>query len=114
MTLATADTYVAPAPVIDFVAPTPVIGHIAPAPTHVTPSEQFSPACTVTAVATGVNLDSTGLVNPQCAIAAVEASAPQIVSSVSHLEEFDAPVYNQIRLEQIVAECPRHVLLSTP
>ena len=50
-----------PAPVIDFVSPSPVILHIAPAPlmTHVTPSEQFSLAFPMTAVATGVCLDST-------------------------------------------------------
>ena len=54
--------------------PSPVIEHIAPAPsvTHVTPREQFSPAYNMTAVATGVSLDTTCLMNPQCAITTLE------------------------------------------
>ena len=68
------DFYAAPARVIECVAPSPVTEHITPAPsvTHVTPSEQFSPAYTITGVPTGDSLDSTGLVNPQCAITTVE------------------------------------------
>ena len=63
-----------PAPVIDNVSPSPVIEHIAPVPsvTHVTPSEQFSPAYNMTAVATGVSLDTTCLMDPQCAITSLE------------------------------------------
>ena len=64
----------APAPDVTCAIPAPVIEHIAPAPsvTHVTPSEQFSPAYNMTAVATGVSLDTTCLMNPQCAITTLE------------------------------------------
>ena len=61
-----------PAPLIDYVTPSPVVEYIAPAPS-VTSSEQFSPAYTMEAVATGVSSDTTGLVNPQCSFTAVEA-----------------------------------------
>ena len=89
-------------PVIENVARSPVIEYISRAPsvTHVTPGEQFSPACTTEAVTTGVTSDTTGLVNPLCAITAVEASAPQVVASLPPLDEFAAPVHQ----EQIVAE----------
>ena len=49
----------------------------------------------MTAVATGVNLDTTGVVNQQCAITAVEAPAPQVVGSLLLLGEFASPVDNQ-------------------
>ena len=90
---APADTYATPAPVIDQVTPSPVIEHIAPAPsvTHVTPSQQLPPAFTMTAVAIGVNLDTTGF-----------------------LGEFAAPVYNQIGQEQIVAEETTQSVVSSP
>ena len=51
-------------------------------------------------VTTGVSSDTTRLVNPLCAITAVEASAPQVVGSLPPLDEFAAPVHQ----EQIVAE----------
>ena len=116
VTLAPADTHATPAPVIDFVAPSPVIEHIAPATsvTHVTPSERFSPACAMTAVTTSVSSDTTGLVNPVCAVTAVEAPAPQIVKSLPLLDEFASLVYNQIRQEQIVAEETIQNTVSTP
>ena len=98
---ATAVTYTAPSPVIDHVAPTPavtfdepapVIENVAPSPVIEyigpplavicsTPSQLSLPACTVAAVTNGVNLDTTGLVNPQCSITAVEASARHVVGS---------------------------------
>ena len=56
------------------------------------------------AVTTGVNFDTTGLVNPHCSITAVEASAPHVVDSLSPLDEFTTPVYNQVRQELFVAE----------
>ena len=68
------------------------------------PSQQFPPAYTMAAVTTGVSLDTTGLVNTQCSITAVEDSAPQVDGSLSPLDEFAAPVYNRVRQEQIGAE----------
>ena len=44
-----------------------------------------------------------GLVNTQFSITGVEVSAPKTVGSFPPLEEFDAPVYNQIHQELIVA-----------
>ena len=93
-------------PVIEYVAPSPVIGYIAraPAATCSAPSQQFPPAYTMAAVTTGVNLDTTDLVNPQCSVTAVEDSAPQAIDSCSPSDEFAAPVYNQARQELFVAE----------
>ena len=93
------------APVIEYVAPAPVIEYIAPAPavTYAAPIQQLPPAYTMTAVTTGVNLDITGLVYPQFSSSAVEPFSPQVVGSLPPPEEFDAPVYNQIHQEQIVA-----------
>ena len=48
-------------------------------------------------------VDITRLVNPQFSNTAMEASAPQVVGSLPPFEEFDAPVYNRILQEQIVA-----------
>ena len=48
-------------------------------------------------------VDIAGLVKPQSSFTAVEASAPQVVGSLPPFQEFDAPVYNQIHQEQIVA-----------
>ena len=53
------------------------------------------------AVTTGVNLDTNGLVNSKCSVTTVEASAPQVVGSISPLEEFAAPVYDQVHEEQV-------------
>ena len=102
---APAVTYAAPAPVIEHVAPAPVVEYIAPAPavTCAAPSQQSLPAYTMAAVTTGVNLDIAGLVKPQFSITAVEASAPKVIGSLPPLEEFAAPVYNQVHQEQIVA-----------
>ena len=71
--------------------------------TYAASSQQLPPAYTMTTVAADVNFDITGLVNPQYSITAVEASAPQVVGSLPPSEEFDAPVYNQIHQQQIVA-----------
>ena len=102
---ALAVNHVAPALVIEYVSSAPVIEHIAPAPavTLSVPRQQLPPVYTTTTVTTDVNLDFTGLVNPQFSIAAVEASAPQVVCSLPPLEEFDAPMYNQLHQEQIAA-----------
>ena len=63
-------THEEPAPVIEYVAPSHVIEYIAQAPavTYSAPCRQLPPAYTMTAVTTGVNLDITGLVNPQCSL----------------------------------------------
>ena len=98
-------THAAPTQVFEYVTPAPVIEYIAPAPamTYAAPSEQLHPAYTMTAVTTDVNFDITGLVNPQFSITAVEASAPKVDGSLPPLKKFDAPVYNQVHQEQIVA-----------
>ena len=103
--LGPADTY-ATHLVIEYVAPSPVIEYIAraPAASCSAPSQQFPPAYTMAAVTTGVNLDTTDLVNPQCSVTAVEDSAPQAIHSRSPSDEFAAPVYNQARQELFVAE----------
>ena len=52
-----------PAPVIDYESPSPVFEYFAPAPS-VSSGEQFSPACTMEVVTTGVSSDTTcGLAN---------------------------------------------------
>ena len=56
------------------------------------------------AVTTGVSHDTTDLVNPQCPITAVGASAPQVAGSISSLDESATPVRNQVRQELFVAE----------
>ena len=97
-------TYAAPASVFEYVAPAPVIEYIAPAPavTYPAPSQQLP--STMTTVTTGVNLDTTGLVNLQISFTAVEASAPQVFGSHPPLEEFAAPVYDQVHQEQKLQE----------
>ena len=67
---------------------------LAPAVTYAAPSQQLPSI--IKAVATGVNLDMTGLVNPQFSIAGVEVSAPQAVGSLPHLQEFVAPMCNPV------------------
>ena len=78
-----------------------LIDVLAPARTYAAPSQQLPSI--IKAVTTGVNLDMTSLVKPLFSITGVEVSAPQAVGSFSPLEEFDAPVYNQIHQELIVA-----------
>ena len=97
---APAVTFATPAPVIEYVTPSPVIEHTAPAPSVTC----FMPACTMAAVTTGVSLDTSGLANPQFPFTAVGASAPQVVDSLSPLDEFAAHVYNQVRQELFVAK----------
>ena len=84
------------APVNEYVAP-------APAVTLPVPSQQLHPAYTMTNVTTDDNFDSTDLVHPQISFPAVEAFSPQVIGSLSPLDEFDAPVYNRIHQEQVVA-----------
>ena len=56
------------------------------------------------AVTTGASVDTTGLVNLECLITAVGASAPQVAGSTSPLDEFATPAYSQVRQELFVAE----------
>ena len=106
--------YVAPAPVVTYAAPAPVIEHvssalvieyIAPAlaVSLAVPRQQLLPAHTTTTDTTDDNFDITDLVNPKFSISAVEAYPLQVVGSLSPLEEFVVPVFNQIHREQIVA-----------
>ena len=85
----------------EYVAAAPVMECIAPEPTGFLPVPP--PTNTMTAVTTGVNLDTTVLVSPQFCGTAVEASALQVVVSLPPFEEFTEPVYNQVHQEQIVA-----------
>ena len=78
------------APVTEYVAPAPAVALSVP-------SQQLRPAT----VATGVNLDVTGMVHPQFSSAAVEGSASQVVGSLSLGEVFAAPVFNQVHQEQL-------------
>ena len=102
---APAVTHAAPAPVFEYVAPAPVSEYIAPAPavSFVAPSQQLRPACAAT-VATGVNLDVTGMVYPHFSSTAVVGSASQVVGSLPHGEVFAAPVFNQVHQEQLAGD----------
>ena len=80
--LAPAVTFVTPGPVIEYMAPAPVIEYIVPSTISDLCQAQSSDASAYT----------TGLVNPQCSITAVEASAPQDDGSISSLDEFTARV----------------------
>ena len=82
--------------------------------TLATPSPQFTPAHTLAPVATGVSLDTTGLVNPQCPVKAVKASAPQVADSISSLGESTTPLHNQARRELFVAEGTTHNSAEVP
>ena len=92
MAPAPAVTHGKPAPVIEYVAPVPVIEYVAPAPaaTCSAPSQQFPPSYTMAAITTGARLDTTGLMNSQCSITAVQGSP---------LGEPSAPKNNQVRQE---------------
>ena len=67
------------------------------------PSQQLPPAYTTTTDTTDDNFDTTDLVHPQFSFPAVKAFSPQVVGSLPSFDEFDAPVYNRIHQEQIVA-----------
>ena len=75
------------APVTEYVAPAPAVALSVP-------SQQLRPAT----VATGVNLDVTGLVHPQFSSTAVEGFASQVVGS---LPLFAAPVFHRVHQEQL-------------
>ena len=80
-----------------------------PTVTPSVPGQQLHPAYTMTTVTTDDNFDTTGLVHPQFSFTAVEDFWPLVVGSLPPLHEFDAPVYNRIHQEQIVAgEMPQH------
>ena len=100
----------------EYVSSALVIENIAPAPavTYAVPSQQLHPVHTTATCAAEVNLDITGLVNPQFPNIDVEFSAPQAVSSFLPLEEFDAPVYNQIHQEQIVVGEMTQNIIANP
>ena len=78
------------APVTEYVAPAPAVALSVP-------SQQLRPAT----VATGVNLDVTGMVHPQFSSTAVEGSASQVVGSLPLGEVFAAAVFNQVHQEQL-------------
>ena len=71
------------APVTEYVAPAPAVALSVP-------SQQLRPAYTAATVATGVNLDVTGMVYPQFSSTAVEGSASQVVGSLPLGEVFAA------------------------
>ena len=97
--------------------PALVIENIAPA-TAVTfdaPSQQLPPAYTTPTDTTGDNFDITDLVHPQFSFTAAEAFSPLVVGSLPPMEEFDAPVYDQIRQEKFVAgEMTEHRVGNPP
>ena len=61
----------------------------APAVTYVVPSQQLPPVYSTTTV-------STDLVYPQFSFTAVEPSAPCVDGSLSPVEEFTGPMYDQV------------------
>ena len=79
----------------------PVTTYVAPAPAVALsfPSQQLRPAYTAATVATGVNLDVTGMVYPHFSSTAVEGSASQVVGSLPLGEVFAAPVFHQVHQE---------------
>ena len=123
--------YLAPAPVVFHAVPAPKIEHVAPTPavTCAAPAlviEDAAPAPAVTCAtpasvnayvapaavtqyiakpsAATLSFGTTGFVNPQFSVPAVEASVSHVVGSISPLKEFAAHVYSQVRQEQIAAE----------
>ena len=57
----------------------------------------------MTDVTTDVKFDITGLVTPHFSTTVVEVSSPQVVGSLSPLQEFVALMRNHVLQEQIVA-----------
>ena len=51
-----------------------------------------------------LSIDTTGLVNPQFSISAVEASASQIIGSLHSVDESASPAYIEVHQEQTAAE----------
>ena len=96
VTPAPAVTCATQVPVIEHVAPAPVIAYVAPAP-PVTISSPVSSYLQRTPW-------TTGLVNPRCSTTAVEDSAPQVVGSISSVDEFATPVYNQVQQFLLMTE----------
>ena len=102
------------------VAPTPSSSCAAPAPVtyrgtctcrlqcNASDCEHICGACTIAppsaATRLTFSLDTTGFVNPQFSVLAVEASASQVVGSLPSVDESASPVYNQVHQEQIAAE----------
>ena len=84
------------APVTEYVAPAPAVALSVP-------SQQLRPAT----VATGVNLDVTGMVYPHFSSIAVDGSASQVVGSLPLGEVFAAPVFNQVHQEQLAGGVSR-------
>ena len=71
-------------------------GMPAPAVTYVVPSQQLPPVFSTTTV-------TTDLVYPQFSSTAEEPYAPCVVGSLPPVEEFSAPVYDQVLQEHIAA-----------
>ena len=94
--------YVAPAPGVSYTAPAPVTEHVVPAPVI----EYISPASPVTISSPSQQLppeytmDTTGLVNPRCSTTAVEDSVPQVVGSISPVDD----VHNQVHQLLLMTE----------
>ena len=74
-------------PVIGYKVPTLAVNYVVPAPVI----EYVSSALVIEYIAPA-----------PAASAAVELSALHVVDSLDPLEEFDAPVYNQVHQEQVV------------
>ena len=91
----------------------PVTEYVAPAPAVAlsVPIQQLRPAYTAATVATGVNLDVTGMVCPLFPSTAVEGSASQVFGSLPLGEEIAAPVFNQVHQEQLAGgEIPENLV----
>ena len=68
-------------------------------------TEFVAPSPAVTCLT--LSVDTTGFMNPQFSVPAVEASASQAVGSSPSVDESASPQYNEFRQEQIVAEQER-------
>ena len=90
--------------------------YVAPAPkvTLAASSQQLPLACTTTTDTTDDNLNIADLVHPQYSSPAVEDVSPLVVVSLPPLDEFDAPVYNRIHQEQIVAGMTVQLRVGNP
>ena len=102
-TLDAAIGHVALAPVTEDIAPQPVVASVSPL------------SQSMMAVATGNSLDTAGLVNPQCPITAVKATAPQVVSEpASFASFFERPDKLDKCWEQSLARVSKTVNCATP
>ena len=79
-----------------------VLSPLAPVTEYVAPAS-VPPVYTTTAVATGDNSDMFCLVYPQISSTAAEPVAPRVVVSLPTVEEFSAPVYDQVHQELVAS-----------